>query len=131
MEFINLKYDLKKSVEQAEEYAIINLQNNVEFSPYISLGEKKIQKIIADSVDEAIEIAQEEIENLDEETVVFVYKDTIQLTDETFDAIITQLFNEDEECGYSYGLVYKIENSKISFLNKHIFLGNIRNCLVF
>ncbi|TNH02267.1 hypothetical protein [Testudinibacter sp. TR-2022] len=131
MEFINLKDDLKKSVEQAEEYAIINLQNNVKFSPYISFGEKKIQKIIADSVDEAIEIAQEEIEDLDEETVVFVYKDKIQLTDGTFDAIITQLFNEDEESGYSYGLAYKIENGKISFLNKHIFLGNIRNCLVF
>ena len=131
MEFVNLKDDLKKSVEQVEEYAVINLQNNMDFSAYISLGENKIQKIITDSVDEAIEIAQEEIEDLDEETVVFVYKDTIQLTDGTFDAIITQLFNEDEESGYSYGLVYKIENGKISFLNKHVFLGNIRNCLIF
>jgi hypothetical protein len=131
MEFEELPLELKQSVEDAETYAIAATQDNTLFSPYIFLGSNAIQKIIADDIDEAIEMAQEEIEAMGEETVVFVYRDIVKLADGSFDAIVTQLFNVDEDNGYSFGLIYKIADDKISFLNKRIFLGNIRNCLVY
>jgi hypothetical protein len=129
MEFIDLHDNLKQAVETAEQYAIMSIQNGVNITPYISLGENKIQKIIAEDIDTAIEAAQAEIEDLDAETVVFIYNDTLELADGTYEAIVSQLFNEDEDNGYSFGLAYKIE--KIVFLNKRVFLGNIRNCLVY
>ena len=131
MEFIDLNENLKQAVEEAEQYAILCIQNGVNIIPYISLGENKVQKIIADDIDTAIEIAQEEIENLNTEIVVFIYNDTIKFADGTCEAIVSQLFNEDEDNGYSFGLGYKIENNKIVFLNKRVFLGKIRNCLVY
>ena len=131
MEFIDLHDNLKQAVETAEQYAIMSIQNGVNITPYLSLGENKIQKIIAEDIDTAIEAAQEEIEDLDAETVVFIYNDTLELADGTYEAIVSQLFNEDEDNGYSFGLAYKREDKKIVFLNKRVFLGNIRNCLVY
>jgi hypothetical protein len=76
-------------------------------------------------------MAEEEIEDLDEETVVLIYQNKIQLNDGNFDAIVSQIYNVEEDSGYSFGLIYKIEDAKIKFLNSRIFLGNVRNCLVF
>jgi hypothetical protein len=131
MEFIDLNDNLRQAVEEAEQYAIMNIQSGVTINPYISLGENKIQKIIAEDIDTAIEVANEEIEDLNTETVVFIYEDTIELADGNCQAIVSQLFNEDEDNGYSFGLAYKIEDKKIVFLNNRVFLGNIRNCLVY
>ena len=131
MEFIDLKDNLKQAVEEAEQYAIMNIQNGFTIIPYISLGENKIKKIIAGDIDTDIEVAHEENEDLNTETVVFIYNDTIKLADGNCQAIVCQLFNEDEDNGYSFGLAYKIEDKKIVFLNKRVFLGNIRNCLVY
>ncbi|AZA98273.1 hypothetical protein EG359_01045 [Chryseobacterium joostei] len=131
MEFTALRNELQQAIAQAEEYAIGNLQESITFSPYIFLGEKNIRKILADNIDKAIETAQEEIEDLTQETVVFVYSDVVKLADGECNAIVTQLFNEDEDNGYSYGLLYKMENNKITFSNQRVFLGNIRNCLIF
>lgn len=131
MEFEDLEKYLQSEVEKAEEIAIENIQNGVDFSPFIYFGEKNIKKVIADSLDEAIEMAEEEIEDIQEETVVLIYKNTITLNDGSFDAIVSQVYNQDEESGYSFGLVYKIEDNKMKFLNKRVFLGNIRNCLIY
>ena len=76
-------------------------------------------------------MALEEIESLDEETVVLIYKDVIKLNDGSFDGIISQIYNVDEDSGYSFGLLYKLEDHKISFLNKRVFLGDVRNCLIY
>lgn len=131
MEFIDLKDDLKQAVDEAEQYAIMCIQNEVNVTPYISFGKNKIKKIIANDIDTAIEIAQDEIEDLNTETVVFIYIGTIKLADGNCKAIMSQLFNVDEDNGYSFGLGYKFDNNKVVFLDKHIFLGNIRNCLVY
>ncbi|MDO3425579.1 hypothetical protein QWT87_11830 [Chryseobacterium sp. APV1] len=131
MEFEELEQELQSEIEKAEEIAIENIQNGVDFSPFIYFGEKNIKKLKADSLDEAIEMAEEEIEDIEEETVVLIYKNNIQLNDGNFDAIVSQVYNVDEDSGYSFGLVYKIEDNKIKFLNKRVFLGNIRNCLIF
>ncbi|MBT2621198.1 MULTISPECIES: hypothetical protein [Chryseobacterium] len=131
MEFEDLEQELQSEVEKAEEVAIENIQNGINFSPFIYFGEKSIKKMVADSLDEAIEMAEEEIEDIGEETVVLIYKNNIKLNDGSFDAIVSQVYNVDEDSGYSFGLVYKIEDSKIKFLNKRVFLGNVRNCLIF
>jgi len=128
MEFEDLEKDLQAEVEKGEEIAIENIQNGVRFSPFIYFGEKNIKKMIADSLDE---MAEEEIESIDEETVVLIYSNKITLKDGSFDAIVSQVYNVDEGSGYSFGLVYKIEDNKMKFLNKRVFLGNVRNCLIF
>jgi hypothetical protein len=94
-------------------------------------GEKEIKKFKADSLEDAIDIALGEIESLEEVTVVLIYKDVIKLNDGSFDGIVSQIYNVDEDSGYSFGLLYKIEGNKISFLNKRVYLGDVRNCLVF
>ena len=55
-----------------------------------------------------IDIALEEIENLEKETVVLIYKDVIKLNYGSFDGIISQIYNVDEDSSYSFGLLYKI-----------------------
>jgi len=131
MDFEDLEKELQSEVERGEEVAIEYIQSGVQFSPFIYFGEKNIKKLVADSLDEALEMAEEEIEDIGEETVVLIYKNKITLNDGSFDAIVSQVYNVDEESGYSFGLVYKIEDNKIKFLNKRVFLGNVRNCLIF
>ena len=76
-------------------------------------------------------MATEEIEGMDEETVVLIFKEIIELNDGSFDAIVSQVYNVDEDSAYSFGLLYKIEDNKIIFLNKRVFLGEVRNCLIY
>ncbi|NTD97592.1 hypothetical protein G6M26_08765 [Agrobacterium tumefaciens] len=131
MEFEELETKLQSAIEKAEEIAIENIQVGIDFSPYIVFEEKEIKKFKADSLDDAVDMALEEIESLEEETVVLIYKDVIKLNDGSFDGIISQIYNVDEDSGYSFGLLYKLEDNKISFLNKRVFLGDVRNCLIF
>ena len=131
MEFEELETALRSEIEKAEEIAIENIQTGINFSPFIFFEGKSIKKFVADSLDDAIDMALEEIENLEAETVVLMYKNIIALNDGSFDAIVSQIYNVNEDSGYSYGLLYKIEDNKMRFLNERIFLGNVRNCLIF
>lgn len=118
-------------IEKAEDIAVESISNNIDFAPYIYYGIKKIKRMNGDSLGESIKLAEEEIDNMDDETVVLVFQDLVKLNDGSFNAIISQIYNQDEDYGYSFGLIYRIENGMIKFLNKRVFLGNIRNCLVF
>jgi hypothetical protein len=131
MEFEELETTLQSEIEKAEEIAIENIQAGMNFSPFIIFGEKEIKKFKADSLEDAVDMALEEIESLEEETVVLIYKDVIKLNDGSFDGIVSQIYNVDEDSGYSFGLLYKIEDNKIRFLNKRVSLGDVRNCLIF
>ncbi|WP_312076434.1 hypothetical protein [Chryseobacterium sp.] len=131
MEFKELSNKLQAFTIDAEEYAIKAIQENIKFSPYIFLGSRKMKKIIAENLDEVVEIATEEIEELEEETVVLIYHDKVKLNDGEFDGIISQIYDIDEDSAYSFGLLYKIESNTINFLNKRVFLGKVRNCLIF
>lgn len=131
MQYEELEKELQLEIEKAEEIAIGYLQERINYSPFIYFGDNNIKKFIADSLDEAIELATEEIEGMDEETVVLIYKETIELNDGDFDAIVSQIYNVNEDSAYSFGLLYKIESDTIKFLNKRVFLGDIRNCLIY
>jgi len=131
MQFEELETTLQSEIEKAETNAIENIQAGVNFSPFIIFGEKEIRKFKADSLEDAIDMALEEIESLEEETVVLIYKDVIQLNEGCFDGIVSQIYNVDEDSGYSFALLYKIEDNKISFLNKRVSLEDVRNCLIF
>jgi len=131
MKFEELEITLQSEVEKAEEIAIKYIQDGINLPPFIIFGEKEIKKFKADSQDDAIDMALEEIEGLEEETVILIYKDVIKLNDGSFDGIVSQIYNVDEDFGYSFGLLYKIEDNKISFLNERVYLGDVRNCLIF
>ncbi len=125
MEYITLNNEIKIVIEKAEEIAISNLKNGIEFHSYLIYGKESdsIKKLISDSIEETIELAEEIIEKIDDdtETVVLIYKEKIELKDGLFDAIVSQVYNMDEDNGYSYALIYKVENDKIKFLNNHLF----------
>lgn len=131
MQYEELEKALQIEIEKAEEIAIEYIQESVNYYPYIYFGENNIKKFKADSLDEAIDMATEEIEGMDEETVVLIFKEIIELNDGSFDAIVSQVYNVDEDSAYSFGLLYKIEDNKIIFLNKRVFLGEVRNCLIY
>ncbi|MCX2584180.1 hypothetical protein [Pedobacter sp. MR22-3] len=61
----------------------------IDFSPFIIFDDKEIKKFKADSLDDALDMALEEIESLEEETVVLIYKDVIKLNDGSFDGTKT------------------------------------------
>ncbi|MCS4225905.1 hypothetical protein [Sphingobacterium sp. BIGb0165] len=130
MQYEELEKELQVEIEKAEEIAIGYIQKRIDYSPFIYFVDNNIKKFIADSLDDAIELATEEIEGMDEETVVLIYKETIELNDGDFDAIVSQIYNVNEDSAYSFGLLYKIESDTIKFLNKRVFLGDIRNCLI-
>lgn len=135
MIYNDLNDKLKIKIENAEKLAIESISNNNTFSPYIVYGKdmKKIKRLISNSIDEAIDIAEVVIDEISDETetAILVYKDKIKLNDGTFNAIICQVYDDDEESGYSFGQIYKIINSKLSFSNERIFLGEIRNLILF
>lgn len=129
MKFLDLPKELQQLTQQAEEYAIVAIQNEIEFSPYIYYPEKKMVKIQAEDIEEAIDTAYDLIEDSEQEKAIFVYHDHIELKDGLFDAIVTQIHSEDEDNGYSFALIYRYNDNKTEFLNERIFLGGIRNAL--
>lgn len=129
MKFSDLTEKLQAMTAEAEDFAIASLQEGVAFSPFIFYGEKKIVRIIADDIDQAIDEAHDIMEDSGEESAIFVYHDIIDLKDSSFDAIVTQIHDEDEDTGYSFALVYRIIDNKMQFLNERISLGEIRNAL--
>lgn len=135
MKYNDLNDKLKLKIENAEKIAIESIRDNNNFSPYIVYGKDmhKIKRLISNSIDETIDTAEETIDEIcdETETAILVYKDMVKLNDGTFDAIILQVYDDEEESGYSFGQLYKIIDSKISFLNERIFLGDIRNLILF
>lgn len=131
MKFEELNPTLQAEIEKAEEIAISYIRSNIKYSPFISFGNTHFKKIIADTLGEAIDAAVDEIENLEEETVVLVFHELIRLNDTNLDGIVSQVYNVDEDTGYSFGLLYRIKEGKIEFLKNRVFLGEIRNCLIF
>jgi len=131
MQYGELEKELQLEIEKAEEIAIGYIQKHIDYSPYIYFGDNNVKKFVADSLYDAIELATEEIEDMDEETVVLIYKETIELNDGNFDAIVSQVYNVNEDSAYSFGLLYKIESDTVKFLNMRVFLGDIRNCLIY
>ncbi len=74
MEFEELETILQSAIKKVEELAIENIQAGIDFSPFIIFEEKDIKKFKADSLDDAICMALEEIESLEVETVVLIYR---------------------------------------------------------
>ena len=62
MQYEELEKALQIEIEKAEEIAIEYIQESVNYYPYIYFGENNIKKFKADSLDEAIDMATEEIE---------------------------------------------------------------------
>lgn len=131
MKFKELREDLQKLVLLSQEYAIKCLEFDNHFSPYIFIEENKIQKLLINDLDIAIEEGQDIISDLDIATGILVYQDIVSFKDGDVDAIVVQIHDLDEDNGYSYAQGFKRENDRLLFLQEHIFIGNIRNCLVF
>lgn len=135
MEYSNLSKRIKVVVEKVENLVITELVDNSDYNPFLIYGEDsdKIKRLMVNSIDEAIELAEDEIEIIEDntKTIVLTFKDKIALNDGIFDTIIYQIYDIDEIDGYSFGQIYNIENDEMVFLNKKIFLGKIRNPLAF
>lgn len=71
------------------------------------------------------------IEMEDTNITVLLYQDDIELKDGKITAIISQLYEFDEDNGYSFGLGFKVLKDKIKLSNERVFLGEIRNFLMF
>lgn len=135
MEYLKLNKDLIKQAENAVKIASDFMLKSQFFSPFIIYGKEsnKLERLITDSIDKALDAGVEFIEEIDDnsEIVIFCYNEKIKLNDGNLDAIVTQIYGVDEETAYSFAHGYKIIDKQIVFLNKIIFLGNIRNCLVY
>lgn len=134
MEYTHLSPSLQAAAVKAENIAIEQIQSQRDFNPFVLYGDSldKLDRIQTRDTDEILEAAEEIIANIDDsETAVLVYQDNIMLNDGTFDAIVCQIYNVDEDFGYSFGQIYRISEGKINLLNKRVFLGEVRNLLVF
>jgi len=131
MKFIELREDLQKLVLLSEEYAIKHLEQEDTFFPYIFVEENKIQRLLIEDLDVAIEEGHDIISDLDIDTGVLVYQDLISFSDGDVEAIVVEIHDMEEDNGYSFALGFKREGGKLLFLNEHVFIGNIRNCLIF
>lgn len=134
MEYTDLSPLLQAAFEKAENIAIEQLQSQRDFEPFILSGESldEIKRIKNRDTDEILDMAEEIMEGIDDsETAMLVYPDNIMLNDGTFDAIVCQIYHVDEDFGYSFGQIYRISEGKINLLNKRVFLGEVRNLLVF
>jgi predicted SnoaL-like aldol condensation-catalyzing enzyme len=135
MEYQLLNEKIRIQTEKALDLSIDSLSNGQSFSPFVLYGKEgdKLERFFAESLDQVIEAAVEFIEDIEDgsKIVILCFMDKVKLNDGTFDAVITQIYGSDEDKGYSFGHVYKIDNDKLQFLNKVIYLGDIRNCLVY
>lgn len=136
MDYNSIAPQLKRLSEKAIDIALeIVRTEGAKLHPFVIYGNDsdKLERFIVDSNDEALEAAIEFIEEIEDgsEAVVYVFKDLIQLNDGKFDAIIVQIYGTDEDNGYSFGQLYRVADNKIQLLNEKVFLGEIRNILVF
>ncbi|WP_108867172.1 hypothetical protein [Aquimarina aquimarini] len=134
MKYSDLDKKLQEAIEKAENIAIENIKEHQSFMPFILHGEKmnKVKKIVSKNIDEIIDIAEEEIAEMeDSDIVILIYQDIIRLNDGDVNSIVSQVYGFEEDSGYSFGLGYRIGKDKIQFLNKRVFLGEIRNFLMF
>ncbi|MBC9933493.1 hypothetical protein [Chitinophaga qingshengii] len=134
MEYTDLTPSLQAAIVKAENIAIDELQSQRDFQPFILCGDTldTIERIKTRDEEEMFEIAEELLGDMaDSTTAILVYKDNIKLNDGTFEAIVCQLYDMNEDSGYSFGQLYRFGENKIEFLKKRLFLGEIRNLLMF
>ena len=135
MKYSELSDRIKSAIEKVENIATEEIAGNSVFHPFLFYKGKvnNLRRLMVDSIDEAIDLTEELIQDIEEDIdiVILTFKDKIELNDGIFDAIIYQIYDTDEDNGYSYGQIYEIKDGKIVFFNKKIFLGNIRNLLIF
>ena len=135
MNYNNLNIKLKNMTEKAINIALDSLENGNQLYPFVVFGidGKSLQRFIVESADDAYNLAEGFIEEIDEESpiAILTYYDKLKFKDGEYDAIIIQAYDEDEEDGYSFGQLYENTDNKIRILNKKYFLGKIRNILIF
>lgn len=134
MEYTDLSPSLQAAIAKAENIAIEQIRSQRDFEPFILSGDPldAIQRIKTRDMDGILDMAEELLSETDDsETAVLAYKDRISLNDGTFDAIVCQIYNVEEDTGYSFGQIYQIVDGHIRFLNKRVFLGKVRNLLIF
>lgn len=134
MEYTDLTPSLQAAIVKAENIAIEQLESQRDFEPFILCGDTldTIERIKSRGEDEMFDMAEALLGDMaDSETAILVYKDNIKLNDGTFEAIVCQLYDMNEDSGYSFGQLYRFGENKIEFLKKRLFLGEIRNLLMF
>lgn len=135
MEYEKLDQALKTRAEEAINMALDLLSLSLPIMPFILYGQanNKLERFQLDDLEEAIELANEFIDEIEDGTRVAIlcYLDMVQLNDGDFKAIIVQVYSTDEDTGYSFAQVYQLIENNIQLSNQKIFLGAIRNVLVF
>ncbi|MBB6499899.1 hypothetical protein [Pedobacter cryoconitis] len=136
MEYNNLTPELKETAEKAIDIALDILKTKTEkFHSFVIYGEKKnkLERFITDSDDDALEQAIEFIEEIDDNSsaVVYAYQDEIKLKDGKEAAIVMNIYGDEEDNGYSFAQLYRYADNKIQLSDEKLFLGNIRNVLIF
>jgi hypothetical protein len=137
MEYEKLNVNLKDIAQKALNTALDSLDNGKNtFSPFL-IYEKdkkvKLKRFQSGNSAEAFNMALEYIEDMEDApfAIALAYMDDVTLKDGRFPAIMINIYGDEEDSGYSYGQIYKIEAGAIMLLNKIMFLGNIRNALLF
>jgi len=136
LDYNKISSELKKVSEKPIEIAldIISTENS-ELHSFVIYGKNsdKLERFACNSGDEALDAAIEFIKEIEDgsENVVYVFKETIELNDGEFDAIVVHVYGIDEDSGYSFGQLYRINDQKIQLMNEKVFLGKIRNVLAF
>lgn len=138
MDYNNLSEEIRKFVDEVSNVAVGYLKKGEMFSPFLASrhdGKNKMNKYQGGSLDKALELAENDIQNLTADICVLTYIDTITLKDKGKEskstAIIFQIYGMEEDNGYSFALVYKFEGDRFFVANEKVFLGNIRNILIF
>lgn len=136
MDYYKISSELKKVFEEAIEIALDTVSTeNSELHSFVIYGKNsdKLERFACDSGDEALDAAIEFIEEIDDgsENVVYAFKETIELNDGEFDTIVVHVYGIDEDTGYSFWQLYRVNDHKIQLMNEKVFLGKIRNVLVF
>lgn len=136
MNYSNLSPQLSTIAEKAIQIGLdtISTEKNKLYS-FLVYGEQgsQLQRFVIDSDEEALNTALEFISQMDDlsSAAVYAYKDSITMNDGIFDAITIQIYGIDEEHGYSFSQVYRLSDKSLELLNEKLFMGKIKNALVF
>ena len=124
MTYEKLNIEIREFTNEGIEIALDLLKSDTsDIAPFVITKnglDKKLKKFFGTSKNEAIESAEEFIEEIEEtpDLAMLIYKDKIKFKDGDLDSIILHIYGAEEESGYSYGQAYKIENGNIILLNE-------------
>lgn len=135
MEFQELNEDIRKFCSEATIIALDSIEANGSFNPFVVLkygDQKKLERFVADDQEEAIEAAEEFLEELDElpEAAVIVYQDSVSVKEDNHEAIRLLVHIDDEDNGYAFVRLFR-NNDGMEVSDEFISMGNIRNVLMF